>query len=131
MPSTFWSRRVTTGWRQPTLMGAHVTPLWGVWVDGALYFDGHPRTRWGRNLAANLNVCIHLESGSDVVMLEGLAEDITTDEALGARIADAWTAKYGRLTPDPVGSGMFRMRPSVARGWSHEPLNDGGRWRFA
>ena len=30
----------------------HVTPLWGVWLDGAFYFDGHPRTRWARNLAA-------------------------------------------------------------------------------
>jgi general stress protein 26 len=109
----------------------HVTPLWGVWVDGALYFDGHPQTRWGRNLAANPNVSVHLESGSDVVILEGVAEDVTTDEALGTRITDAWTAKYGRLTPDPAGSGMFRMRPSVARGWSHESLNDGARWRFA
>src|SRR5579872_3717931 len=29
----------------------HVRPLWGVWVDRALYFDGHPATRWSRNIA--------------------------------------------------------------------------------
>lgn len=109
----------------------HVTPLWGVWVAGALYFDGHPRTRWARNIAANPAVCIHLESGDDVVILDGLAEDITTDEPLGQRILDAWAAKYGRLLPDPVGSGMFRMRPRVARGWSTASLKDGARWRFA
>jgi hypothetical protein len=31
----------------------HVTPLWGVWVDGALYFDGIPTARWARNMAAS------------------------------------------------------------------------------
>ena len=108
----------------------HVTPLWGVWVDGALYFDGHPRTRWARNIAANPAVCVHLESGEDVVILDGLAEDVTTDEALGQRIVAAWMAKYGKLPPDPAGSGLFRMRPRVGRGWSHESLNDGARWRF-
>lgn len=109
----------------------HVTPLWGVWLDGALYFDGHPHTRWARNLATNPAVCVHLESGDDVVILEGLAEDITTDEELGQRIIAAWMAKYGRLHPDPAGSGLFRMRPQVGRGWSHESLKDGARWRFA
>lgn len=109
----------------------HVTPLWGVWLDGALYFDGHPHTRWARNLATNPTVCVHLESGDDVVILEGLAEDITTDEELGQRIIAAWMAKYGRLHPDPAGSGLFRMRPQVGRGWSHESLKDGARWRFA
>lgn len=109
----------------------HVTPLWGVWVEGALYGDGHPQTRWARNIAVNPAVCIHLESGDDVVILEGQAEDVTTDEALGQRIIAAWMAKYGRLAPDPAGSGMFRLRPKVARGWSHESLKDGARWQFA
>lgn len=109
----------------------HVTPLWGVWVEGALYFDGHPHTRWARNIAVNPAVCVHLESGNDVVILDGMAEDITTDEALGQRIIAAWMAKYGRLAPDPSGSGLFRMRPQVGRGWSHESLKDGARWRFA
>ena len=108
----------------------HVTPLWGVWMDGAVYFDGHPRTRWARNVAASPNVSVHLESGDDVVILEGLAEDVTTDEALGQRIVAAWMAKYGRLAPDPAGSGMCRLRPQVARGWSTSSLKDGARWRF-
>lgn len=109
----------------------HVTPLWGVWVEGAFYCDGHPQTRWARNIATNPAVCVHLESGDDVVILEGLAEDVATDETLGQRIIAAWMAKYGRLAPDPMGSGMFRLRPRVARGWSHESLQDGARWQFA
>ena len=109
----------------------HVAPLWGVWIDGAFFFDGHPRTRWARNIAANPAVCVHLESGDDVVILDGLAEDITTDATLGERIVAAWMAKYGRLPPDPAGSGLFRMRPHAGRGWSHESLKDGARWQFA
>lgn len=29
----------------------HAVPIWAVWVDGKLYFDGHSQTRWARNLA--------------------------------------------------------------------------------
>lgn len=108
----------------------HVTPVWGVWVDGSLYFDGHPATRWARNVVANPAVSVHLESGDDVVILEGTMEDTMTDEELGGRIVAAWNAKYGRLQPDPAGSGMFRMRPRSARAWSTSSLEDGTRWQL-
>ncbi len=49
----------------------HVAPVWGVWVDGAFYFDGIPTARWARNMAANPALAVHLESGSDVVVLDG------------------------------------------------------------
>src|SRR5262245_4710025 len=55
---------------------AHVTPLWGVWVDNALYFDGLPATQWARNLARNASAAVHLESGDDVVILEGVVDDL-------------------------------------------------------
>ena len=109
----------------------HVTPLWGVWVDGALYLDGHPQTRWARNLTANPRAAAHLESGTDVVIVEGTVEDVRIDPALGARVVAAWDAKYGRLHPDPVNSGRFRLRPRTARAWSQESLEDGTRWQFA
>ena len=48
-------------------------PAWGAWVDGALYFDGSPETRRGRNLAQNSSIVVHLESGDEVVILEGEA----------------------------------------------------------
>ena len=108
----------------------HVTPLWGVWVDEALYFDGPPTTRWARNLRANPAASVHLDNGDDVVILEGLVEDLTTDSELGSRIVDAWNTKYGRLHPDPAGDGILRLRPRVARAWSSESLEDGTRWQF-
>lgn len=108
----------------------HVTPVWGVWVAGCLYFDGLPTTRWGRNLAANPAATVHLESGDDVMIVEGVVEDLTTDADLAARIVAAWAAKYGRLLPEPATRGIYRLRPHTARAWSSSALTDGTRWRF-
>ena len=52
----------------------HSTPVWGLWLDDRLYFGGGPQTRRNRNLAENPAVCVHLESGSDVVILHGDAQ---------------------------------------------------------
>ena len=52
----------------------HATPVWGVWVDETFYFGMGPRSVKARNLAANPALVVHLESGDDVVVLEGVAE---------------------------------------------------------
>ncbi|MDP8908435.1 MAG: pyridoxamine 5'-phosphate oxidase family protein [Chloroflexota bacterium] len=110
----------------------HVTPVWGVWVEDALYFDGIPTALWARNMARNPAVTVHLESGVDVVILEGSGEDVMTvaDRALASQIVRQWDAKYGRLTPDPVTDGIFRLRPSTARAWTRFP-DDATRWQFS
>lgn len=121
----YWIATVRPGGRP------HVTPVWGVWLDGALYLDGSPATRWARNLAANPEMSVHLESAEDVVILEGVVEDLPRIEGyLAERIVEAWDTKYGRLHPDPAGSGMFRMLPRRGRGWSASSLQDGTRWEF-
>ncbi len=112
----------------------HVKPVWGVWVDGALYFDGAPTARWARNLAANPAAAVHLESGEDVAILEGTVEDLNTDAELGARVAAAYIAKYGLapddpILPQPATSGILRLRPSLALAWTAFPT-DATRWRF-
>jgi hypothetical protein len=107
----------------------HVTPVWGVWVNGALYFDGIPTARWARNLAANPALAVHLESGAEVVILDGIAEDLETDLDLAARIVEAWDAKYGRLHPKPADQGIFCLRPRTARAWRSFP-EDATRWTF-
>jgi hypothetical protein len=108
----------------------HATPVWGVWLDATLYFDGLPATRWARNLAANPRVTAHLESGEDVVIVEGRADGLVTDAQLGERIVAAWNGKYGRLPPEPSTTGLFRLRPRSARAWSQSSLVDGTRWTF-
>ncbi|MHB8641534.1 MAG: pyridoxamine 5'-phosphate oxidase family protein [Gaiellaceae bacterium] len=110
---------------------AHVRPLWGVWVERALYFDGHPLSRWARNIARDGRASFHLEDATNVVIVEGHAEDLQrTDQALGERIAAAWAAKYGKLVPDAAANGIFRLLPTKARAWS-EDLTDATVWAFA
>lgn len=110
----------------------HVTPVWGVWVDNMLFFSGFPTARWARNLAANAAVSAHLESGDEVVIVEGTAEDVVTDDDIGARIVAAWDAKYGRLLPAPASDGIFRMRPHTVRAWTDaSTFADATRWTWA
>lgn len=108
----------------------HVRPIWGVWVDSRFYFDGHPHTRWARNLAREPRASVHLESAANALIVDGLGEDVErTDEELGRRIAAAWEKKYGRLVPEPAIRGIFRLTPTRARGWS-EDLHDATVWTF-
>jgi hypothetical protein len=108
----------------------HTTPVWGVWIDDVLYIDGSPRSRWGRNIAANPHVSINLGSADDVVIVEGTARfHASTGELLGRCIADAWAAKYGELVPDPHVNGIFTVHPARARAW-HDALVDGTVWIF-
>ena len=113
----------------------HVVPLWGAWLDGTFYFEGGPDTRWGRNLQTNPAVTVHLESGSDVVILEGIVEQITgPDPPFATRLADAMGGKYGSLGYRPTADqwnegGLYVVRPHVAFAWTTFP-RDATRFRF-
>src|SRR5262249_20073580 len=75
----------------------HAMPAWAVWLDDALYFDGSPETRRARNLAVNPALVVHLESGDDVVVLEGRGVAANRpDPAFAARLAAGFEAKYGQ-----------------------------------
>jgi nitroimidazol reductase NimA-like FMN-containing flavoprotein (pyridoxamine 5'-phosphate oxidase superfamily) len=113
----------------------HATPVWGVWIDDSFFFDGSPQTRRGRNLAANPAVTVHLESGSDVVILQGEAIQIQGIQPdLAQRLAAAYAAKYKELgyAPEPNTwdeGGIYRVTLRKAFAWSQFPT-DTTRWRF-
>ena len=115
----------------------HAVPGWAVWLDGALYFEGSPETRRARNLAVNPALTVHLESGDEVVILEGEARLASPPpRQLAERLAAAFTAKYAashdyRPAPDPWDAGgLWALRPRVAFGWQAFPQTV-TRWRFA
>lgn len=108
------------------------TPVDGIWLENRLYFGGAPRTRRARDLAANPAVVVHLESGSDVVILQGQAHQLqASDRALTTRLADASAAKYGyKPSPDQFErGGVYEVRPEVVFAWKQFP-KDATRWRF-
>ena len=88
----------------------HVTPLIGVWHDGAMHFTTGPLEQKYRNLEHSPKVALTTgnntwAAGLDVVV-EGAAVRVT-DNAELQRIADAIEAKYGGVWHFDVGDGVF------------------------
>ena len=90
----------------------HAAPVWGLWLGDAVVFSTSLESRKGRNLARDPRVVVHLESGDEVVILEGGAERIELD----ARIADAYEAKYA-FRPEASGGLWLKVAPRVAYAW--------------
>jgi hypothetical protein len=109
----------------------HVVPRWGVWLDGAFWYDGSPETVHVRNLEQNPNSVLHLESGNEVTIVEGMSlrpDPITGD--LGERLAAEYARKYApQYTPsadawsDEIAGGMRRIEPAKVLTWSEFPKN--------
>ena len=93
-------------------------------MEDSLHFGGGRSTRKARNLVANPNVVAHTESGEDVVILEGVVEEVT-DPVLQKRIDDADEAKYRIRLGRPV----WVLKPRVVHAWSRFPA-DATRWVF-
>jgi len=111
----------------------HATPVWGLWIDDRLYFGGSPQTRRNRNLAENSAVCVHLESGSDVVILHGDAHELRAPgRSLVTRLIEISDKKYG-YAPKPEDyehiSGTYVFRPRWVLAWKQFP-KDATRWHF-
>jgi pyridoxamine 5'-phosphate oxidase-like protein len=110
----------------------HAVPVWGLFLDGRLIFSTARRSRKGLNLAANPRAVAHLESGDDVVILDGSVEEVIDDETL-ARYADLYDAKY-HFRPDPKDpeNYTFALRPSVAYTWSEQDFPESAAcWTFS
>jgi general stress protein 26 len=60
----------------------HATPVSGVWIEGGFYFGTGTGSRKARNLAKNQHLVVHLESGDEVVILEGVAEEVADPASL-------------------------------------------------
>jgi nitroimidazol reductase NimA-like FMN-containing flavoprotein (pyridoxamine 5'-phosphate oxidase superfamily) len=113
----------------------HATPIWGVFFEGQIYFDGSPETRRGKNLAVNPAITVHLESGEDVVIVDGTVEQITPpDRDFAERLAATYAEKYAALdySPSPTtwdGGGLYRVTHRTVIAWTTFPA-DMTRWRF-
>ncbi len=89
----------------------HSIPVWGIWLDETLYFSNGALT--ARNLARDPRVSVHLESGEDAVIIEGVVE-VATGKPLIKRINSAYNEKYlWEGTQDT----WFALRPRVAFAW--------------
>jgi nitroimidazol reductase NimA-like FMN-containing flavoprotein (pyridoxamine 5'-phosphate oxidase superfamily) len=113
----------------------HVTPLIGVWEDGAVHFCTGVGEQKARNLEHHEQVALTTGNNSwarglDVVV-EGSAVRIVDQDAL-QRLADAYEAKYGSVWHFDVGDGafvgqgedpaaVFRIEPAKVLAFAKEP----------
>ena len=96
----------------------HAMPVWGIWLDDAFFFGSGRESAKSRNLAANPAIVVHLESGDETVILEGVAEPVL-DDAVERRVDETYGRKYD-FTPDSSGETdpWFAVRPKRAYAWT-------------
>ncbi len=109
----------------------HSVPRWGVWLDGRFWYDGAPTTRHTRNVEKNPAVTLTLESGTEVVIVEGESHATRADpDGLGARLAEAF-GKYAAAGYAPAadswsgqdGGGLRVITPRRVMAWFSFPTD--------
>lgn len=107
----------------------HAMPVWGVWVAGKFCFSTDRQSRKSRNLIRLPAIVVHLESGDDVVILEGRAEEIKQPKLLSS-MDDAYHAKYGlRVSEVPGTPAIYAVTPKAVFAWREKDFpTSATRW---
>lgn len=120
-----------------TLSGApHAAPVWGAVAGQTLYLYSERSTIKARNLAADPRLVVHLESGEDVLIVRGTAEDIGPPSSVPAVVA-ALVTKYAGAADrqylpdaDPDFDVVYAVRPQSAMAWRLDDYDASQRrWR--
>lgn len=111
----------------------HAVPVWGVYVNHLLYFGSNKGAQKTKNLINNPNISVHLESGDEVVILEGTAKVITDKKAMEP-IATAFKVKYPPFNPEPHFDDtmtLFVVLPAKVFAWTEKDfVKDATCWWF-
>jgi hypothetical protein len=115
----------------------HSRPIWGIWLNSAFYFSTGSLA--AQNLIIQPAITVHLESGSEVVIIEGTAQQVT-DASLLSQIVSLYNQKYHwNLDPNQLPGPFYAVHPQVAFGWHFEEsattpessaLENATRWHF-
>jgi nitroimidazol reductase NimA-like FMN-containing flavoprotein (pyridoxamine 5'-phosphate oxidase superfamily) len=123
----------------------HVTPLLGIWLDGAMYFCTGADERKAKNLAQNQNCILttgcNTLDGLDLVV-EGEVEKVS-DEIELQRVAETYESKYGARFTAPEGTWfglgdairnaqalVYRVAPTTAYGFGKGTPFSQTQWAF-
>jgi nitroimidazol reductase NimA-like FMN-containing flavoprotein (pyridoxamine 5'-phosphate oxidase superfamily) len=104
----------------------HAMPVWGVWLDGALFFSTGEKSRKARNLAADPRCAVHVEAGDMAVFVEGEAG--RTDDA--GTLAPAWAAYKAKYDWPMDNEPMYVLRPRQAISFREDLGESATRWTF-
>jgi general stress protein 26 len=124
----------------------HVTPLLGVWLDGAMYFCTGSNERKAKNLLQNshcvLTTGCNRLTGLDLVV-EGEVATVSDETELRS-VADVYETKYGAHFTAPKGTWfglgdsirssevpLYRLTPSTVFGFGKGATYSQTRWSFS
>ena len=110
----------------------HVMPVWGVWLDDALWFSSSHESRKARNLAGNPACTNTTDNAYEPVVLEGTAELVQGPAAIGAFVTEVNRKYETDYTPDFFkANACFRVRPRWAFGLMESNFTGSPtRWLF-
>ena len=93
----------------------HAMPVWGLWLDDAVVFSTDPESLKARNFRERPDVVVHLESGDEMVVIEGRIEAL--DRSLLERFVDAYEVKYDYRPNAEQTEGVYVVRPRRVLAW--------------
>ena len=99
----------------------HVSPVWAVWHEGALWFSCGPRSRKARNLDHDPRCTVTTGDPAEPVIVEGAAERLTQRHHAETYAALA-TAKYDAEQDADfyAANALFRVTPRTVIGMAEE-----------
>ena len=120
---------VTTMWPDGR---PHVTPVWGAWIDEALWFSCGNRSRKARNLDRDARCSVATSDAYQPVVLDAVVERISDRDAV-QRFTDISNAKYevDYSVDFFAENALFAARPRSAFGLDEADfVGSPTRWRF-
>ncbi|MFF5987217.1 pyridoxamine 5'-phosphate oxidase family protein [Prauserella flavalba] len=114
----------------------HCRPVWGVWLPDGFWFSTGSVS--ARNLSVNAEITVHLESGQEVVIVEGTAREVRDQPSLHA-MCEAYGPKYDYpVAPTPegtvadssgTGGPAYLVTPRAVFGWDAD-MTSPTKWTF-
>jgi len=112
----------------------HVMPVWGIWLEDAVWFSSSRGSRKARNLDANPNCTITTDNAYEPVIVEGAGvrfTDLSTITRFVAAINQKYTTDYSVDFFDPDRNACFQVRPTWAFGLTESDFTGSPtRWIF-
>lgn len=113
----------------------HAAPVWGIWLDNTLYFGTGKTSVKVKNIEHNNQVVVHLESGDDTLIIEGVLVESVESDDLKLTIDKAYAKKYPPYDPtqeeDTDDAVRYRLVPHKMMAWlEHDFVSSAAYWLF-
>jgi len=109
-------------------------PVWGIWLEDAVWFSSSRGSRKARNLDANPNCTITTDNAYEPVIVEGAGvrfTDLSTVTRFVAAINQKYTTDYSVDFFNPDRNACFQVRPTWAFGLTESDFTGSPtRWIF-